>query len=149
MQQVDEDLQPLLDDGVRSPALDVHYETDAAGVALVVRIVQAGRLGGGLRPVDRLRVVPSLVEGQRGQGRPTDGKLVGVRHDAFRYEREIFFMPESHPEVKYNDHIRAISKRDDLRDMRAIRPSGRRPSAPAAGSGVNPPSHRCGSCSSG
>jgi hypothetical protein len=40
MEQVEQDLQPLLDDGVRFPALDVDHEADAAGVVLVARIVQ-------------------------------------------------------------------------------------------------------------
>ena len=45
MQQVDQDLQAALDDGVGAPALDVGDEPDAAGVVLVARIVQAGRRG--------------------------------------------------------------------------------------------------------
>ena len=45
VQQVDEDLQPLLDDAVRAAALDVDDEPDAAGVVLVARVVQARRFG--------------------------------------------------------------------------------------------------------
>ena len=43
VQQVDQDAQPLLDDGVRAAALDVDDEADAAGVVLVRRVVQAER----------------------------------------------------------------------------------------------------------
>ena len=42
MQQVDQDAQPLLDNGVRAAALDVDDEADAAGIVLVRRVVQAG-----------------------------------------------------------------------------------------------------------
>jgi hypothetical protein len=45
--QVLEDLQPLLDDAVRSHALDVGDEADAAGIVLVSRAVQAVGGGGG------------------------------------------------------------------------------------------------------
>ena len=48
VQQVEEDLHPLLDDPVRLPAFDVDDEADAAGVVLVARIVEgewAGRGG--------------------------------------------------------------------------------------------------------
>ena len=43
VQQVDQQLQPLLDDRVRAPALHVDDEADAAGVVLVPRIVEALR----------------------------------------------------------------------------------------------------------
>ena len=49
VQQVDEDLQPLLDDAVRAAALDVDDEADAAGVVLVARIVQADGIRSALR----------------------------------------------------------------------------------------------------
>ena len=43
VQQVDEQLQPLLDDRVRPPALHVDHEPHAACVVLVLRIVEALR----------------------------------------------------------------------------------------------------------
>jgi hypothetical protein len=43
VQEVEEDLEPLLDDGVRLPPFDVDDEADAAGVVLVARIVEAWR----------------------------------------------------------------------------------------------------------
>src|SRR5262245_10504631 len=52
VQQVEEHLQPFLDDPVRLAALDVDDETDAAGVVLVAGIVEgyrAGRAGRGGR----------------------------------------------------------------------------------------------------
>ena len=45
MQQVDQDLQRLLHDRVRLAALDVDDEADAAGVVLVLGIVETGRVG--------------------------------------------------------------------------------------------------------
>jgi hypothetical protein len=51
VQQVDQDLQRLAHDGVRASPLDVHDETDTAGVVLAARIVQAlGGRGTGLAP---------------------------------------------------------------------------------------------------
>src|SRR5439155_11816423 len=44
--EVSQHRQALLDDGVRLPALDVGYEADAAGVMLVVRVIQALSLQG-------------------------------------------------------------------------------------------------------
>jgi len=44
--EVLEDLQALLDDGVRPVALDVGDEADAAGVVLVCGVVQAAGGGG-------------------------------------------------------------------------------------------------------
>ena len=41
MVEVLEDLDALLDDGVRFAALDVHDEADAAGVMLELRVVEA------------------------------------------------------------------------------------------------------------
>ena len=43
--QVDEQLEGLLHDGVRAPAVEVNDEPDAAGVVLVARIVQIGQIG--------------------------------------------------------------------------------------------------------
>ncbi len=40
VEQVDEQLQRLADDGVRPLALDVNDEADSAGVVLVLRVVQ-------------------------------------------------------------------------------------------------------------
>ena len=45
VQQVDQQLQPLLDDSVRTPTLDIHDEADATGVLLVRRVVEALRAG--------------------------------------------------------------------------------------------------------
>ena len=45
MQQVDENLQRLADDGVRAHAFDVDDEADAAGVVLEGRVIQALRGG--------------------------------------------------------------------------------------------------------
>ena len=53
VQEVDQDLDGLVHDGVRLSALDVHDEADAAGVVLVRGIVQA--LGGPLAGVQRGR----------------------------------------------------------------------------------------------
>src|SRR4029450_3735543 len=48
VQQVDEDLQTFLDDGMRPASLDVDDEADAAGVVLVAWVVQTrgGRWSG-------------------------------------------------------------------------------------------------------
>jgi len=45
VQQVEQDLQALFDDGMGFPALDVHNEADAACVVLVARIVETGGAG--------------------------------------------------------------------------------------------------------
>ncbi len=43
VQQVEQDLQALLDDAVRTPALDIDHEADTARVVFVARIVETGR----------------------------------------------------------------------------------------------------------
>ena len=45
VEEVLEHLEGLGDDGVRSAALDVHHEADAAGIVLVVRAVEPLSLG--------------------------------------------------------------------------------------------------------
>jgi hypothetical protein len=45
MFEVDEHLQGLPDDGVRTAPLHVRHEPDAAGVVLVCRVIQALRGG--------------------------------------------------------------------------------------------------------
>jgi hypothetical protein len=56
MIQVDQDLQPALDDVVRLSALDVDDEAHAARVMLVARIVQSwSRRGSHHGALDRLR----------------------------------------------------------------------------------------------
>ncbi len=47
VQQVEEDLQPLLDDSVRLPPFDVDHEADAAGIVFVAGIVEGERAGRG------------------------------------------------------------------------------------------------------
>ena len=41
MLQVDQDLESLFDDVVRPQALNIHYETDAAGIMFVLWMVEA------------------------------------------------------------------------------------------------------------
>ena len=45
MLEIDQQLQPLLDDGVRAAAFQVHDEADAARIALESRVVKTLRLG--------------------------------------------------------------------------------------------------------
>jgi hypothetical protein len=55
VQQVDQHLQPLLDDAVRAPSLDVDDEADTARVVLVTRIVQTMSGGRGVAMLGRHR----------------------------------------------------------------------------------------------
>ena len=48
VQQVDQELERLTDDGVRATALDVDHEPDAAGVVLVPRVIETLRRGEGM-----------------------------------------------------------------------------------------------------
>ena len=83
VQEVDEDAQPLLDDGVRPAAFDVDDEADAAGVVLVDRVVQTD--GG-----RRFLATPSGLP-RRGPRRPflrnagvgpfAEGRQISCRHD--------------------------------------------------------------------
>ncbi len=82
MQEVDQDAQPLLDNGVRTAALDVDDEADAAGIVLVRRVVQAGGRGAipaGCRPGD-----PGAASGpflRKAGFRPlTEGRGISGRH---------------------------------------------------------------------
>src|SRR6185503_3276857 len=91
VQQVDENLESLLDDAVRTAALDVDDEPHTAGVTLVARIVQTNSLGRALQ--DRW-----------------ESGVVG--HKKLSADSRKLFMPEPNTEVTYNDHICPISNRD-------------------------------------
>ena len=64
MVEVDEDLQALLDDGVRLAVLHVGDEADAAGVLLVRRVVEPWRAG---RPGSRTARLGACPRGAAGE----------------------------------------------------------------------------------
>jgi hypothetical protein len=61
VQEVEEDLEALLNDGVRLPPFAVDDEADAAGVVLVARIVEAGSTG---RRVEHATAVFAVPESE-------------------------------------------------------------------------------------
>ena len=75
VQQVDQDAQPLLDDGVRAAALDVDDEADAAGVVLVDWVVQTD---GGRRTGAEAAARAGRFREKRGSGPSLKGVESGV-----------------------------------------------------------------------